>query len=61
MEYWTYAEDGTPDDYVHLVSTMTADEAANDYLLSSLGSDALAWLQEHTAEVLADSGIEIQD
>ena len=61
VEYWTYSEDGTPDDYVRLVGNLTADEAAADYLLSSLGSDALAWLQQHTNEVLADSGIEIRD
>ncbi len=61
VEYWTYAEDGTPDDCVRLVSGLTADEASADHLLASLGTDALAWLKGHTEEVLAGSGIEIQD
>ena len=60
VEYWTYSADGTPDDYVRLVSNMSAEEAAGDYLLSSLGSDALAWMQEHTAEVIGNSGITIK-
>lgn len=60
VEYWTYSADGTPDDYVRLVSNMSAEEAAGDYLLSSLGSDALAWMQEHTAEVVGNSGITIK-
>lgn len=61
VEYWTYSQDGTPDDYVRLVSGMSAEEAAGDYLLSSLGSDALDWMRQHTEEVLGGSGIEIRD
>ena len=61
IEYWTVSEDGTPDDYVRLVSGMSEADAANDTLLASLGSDAYTWMRQHTHDVLDSSGIEIRD
>lgn len=62
VEYYYFDENGIPDDYVRFVSNMTAEEAANDYLLASkLGSDALEWMRSKVREVLGGSGITIVD
>lgn len=61
IENWTTSADGTDDDYVALVSSMSESDAANDVLLSTLGSDAYTWMRQHTHDVLDSSGIEIRD